>query len=349
MKSVKAASLLKKMKSPVFLKSICFLMFFSAIISCRPYLGFDRTKHPDPPDYTSEQSWIALPWRYDRGDYVPWNCSSAENQEEARVDVFYVHPTVASGGSSWNADVKSKRFNKRCEKYTMYQATAFNACARVYAPRYRHAVLKAFFREEKGKEPLDLAYEDIKKAFEHYLQHWNNGRPIILAGHSQGAWHIMRLMKDFFDGKELQKKLVVAYPIGMYFKKDELMYIPLGADEKQTGCYVTWNTFRWNTKASYGKGYYANAPCVNPLTMKADETYASAALNKGSVSYKRFSVDGEVCDAQMQGGQLWIHRPKKKGYYSMHKTYHLWDFHLFYMNLRENATKRVEAYLKENK
>jgi hypothetical protein len=319
------------------------LLAFSA---CRPFVDFEKSKQYPAPEYSQETNWIALPWRYDVADMTPAGCSIPEKQDSAAVDVFYLYPTVYNGGPAWNADIKNKRVNKQCDRNVKYQASAFNACGRIYAPRYRQAVLKSFFNGKKGKKPLELAYSDVKKAFEYYLAHWNSGRPVILAGHSQGAQHIMWLLQDFFDGKEMQKKLVAAYPVGMHFKKEDLKQIPVATSEEQTGCFITWNTFKWNTPMKYGKGLYAGAPCVNPLLMTNSTEYADISKNKGGISLRNFRVHKEVCDGQVTGGMLWIHKPRKRGYYRIDNSYHLWDYNLFYMNIRENALKRVQAYMK---
>lgn len=91
----------------------------------------------------------------------------------------------------------------------MYQASLFNEVGKIYAPRYRQAHIFAFFSEDtvSAAKALDLAYLDIKNAFEYYLNNYNQGRPIILAGHSQGAAHLIRLMKEYFDNNELRKNL----------------------------------------------------------------------------------------------------------------------------------------------
>jgi hypothetical protein len=331
---------------------LCLLALLIVVLifySCRPVLSFDHTPQPAAPDYTDEKYWYALPWRNDIADTVPKGCPTPENQAEARVDVFYIHPTLYFRGRSWNADLKNKRTNKKSELSVQHQATAFNASCKVYAPRYRQAVLKSFFNEKKGKKPLDLAYQDIKAAFTHYLKHWNKGRPIVIAGHSQGARHAVELLKEFFEGKELQKQLVAAYPIGIPFKAEELKNIPLSANEKQTGCYVTWNTFLWGAESKAQKKLYENVPCVNPLTMKADSVYASRELNKGSVTFKKFEVIANACDAQVHGNVLWIHKPAHNGFIRVGKSFHLFDVNLFYMNIRENVALRVSEYFKEHK
>lgn len=332
-----------------FLKTnIFYLSWLLLIASCRPYRSYNNTHHPSAPDYTFEKNWIALPWRHDIGDTIPAGCNIDENQNNAKVDVFYIHPTVYLKGNKWNADLESKKLNKKADMCVQMQGTVFNACARVFAPRYRQAVLKSFFNQTKGKPALDLAYEDVKKAFEYYLANWNKGRPIIIAGHSQGARHTLQLLKDFFDGKELQKQLVAAYPIGMPFNKDELKSIPVSTNEAQTGCYVTWNTVAWGTSPDIRRGAYKNSPCVNPLTMVSDENYADVSQNLGSVAFRKYFIEKRVCDAQVKGGLLWIHKPNRLGFYSIGKSYHLHDYGLFYMNIRANAKLRVETYNIQN-
>lgn len=322
------------------------LTVLTVLVSCRPFRSFERSGHPGAPEYSKENYWIALPWRHDVGDTVPFGCEIKENQAMAEADVFFIHPTSFLSGGTWNADFKNKKANKKSEVSILHQATAFNACARVFAPRYRQAVLKSFFKTKKGKLPLDLAYEDVKAAFEYYLKNWNNGRPIIIAGHSQGSLHAVHLLKDFFDGKELQKQLVAAYPIGIGFKGDALKNIPLSLDEKQTGCYVTWNTFAWKTKQS---DYYNDVPCINPLTMKSGDDYAESAKNKGGITFKDFRVNPNTCDAIVHENILWIHKPNKRGYYRIGRSYHVCDYSLFYMNIRTNAILRTEEYLKKKK
>ncbi len=87
----------------------------------------------------------------------------------------------------------------------------FNGSCRVFAPRYRQAHLKAFFMRSSNKsvEAFDTAYSDLKSAFEFYLLHYNKGRPIIIASHSQGTLHAIRLMKDFFANKPLKNNWFV--------------------------------------------------------------------------------------------------------------------------------------------
>ncbi|HRH12118.1 MAG TPA: DUF3089 domain-containing protein [Bacteroidia bacterium] len=326
----------------------CLLLIFIGFFftNCRPLRSFDRSSQPDEPVYSNESAWIALPWRKDAPDTVPLGCSSVDQQQIAKADVFFIHPTMYFKGSKWNASLSNKRVNKKSDRTVMYQASVFNSSGRVFAPRYRQAILSAFFHK-KGKKAIDLAYADIRKAFEYYMKNWNGDRPIILAGHSQGALHAFNLLKDYFDGKELQNKLIVAYPIGIPFDKDLVKSIPISNDSSATGVYVTWNTMKWNTKNKKIVQAYEKTACVNPLTMGKGEEPVSSAFNKGGLSFLRFSIDKNVCDAKVQGSLLWIHRPAKNGYFNISRSYHVSDYGLFYMNIRTNAELRVRNYFRK--
>jgi hypothetical protein len=113
--------------------------------------------------------------------------------------------------------------NKKVDESTILnQASIFNGAGRIYAPRYRQAHYFAFvtpFKEDK-EAALNLVYNDVKKAFEYYLAHYNQKRPLIIASHSQGTVHATRLMKEYFDGKPLGEKLIAAYIIGIATPKN---------------------------------------------------------------------------------------------------------------------------------
>ncbi|MBC7451129.1 MAG: DUF3089 domain-containing protein [Cytophagales bacterium] len=312
--------------------------------ACMPHRGFEKYKQTAAPDYSDEINWIALPWRKDVADSVPKGCTIPENQDEAEIDVFYIHPTAYVLGSRWNVKLTNTSINKRSERITKIQATAFNACGKVYVPRYRQAAFRAFLNEKNGPKALDLAYTDVKASFEYYMKHWNKGRPFILTGHSQGALHLERLLKELIDGTALQKRMVAAYVIGMPIKDTAFKHIPLATNAAQTHAYVTWNTFKWGAvpKAS---NHFIGGSCINPFTWKADTSYAAASLNHGGVPYTFKRVDAAVCDAKNNNGILWIHKPKKGGYVAVGKSYHLSDYSFFYMNIRENALLRTKTYL----
>lgn len=335
------------------------MRFFKAlyILSLLFVLSFiekEKTSPPNPsPDYSNEKNWMALPTRHDVGDTVPPGCPIPENQANAKVDVFYVNPTVYLVGGPWNASLDDKKVNEKSEACVKNQATPFNACARVYAPRYRQAVLRAF----TGKQPerfaaLDTAYSDIKKAFQYYLDHYNQGRPILLAGHSQGGYHVQRLLHDFFEGKPLKEKLVAAYPIGFPIPVNEYKDIPVGDSARQTGCFVTWNTVYWGQQTVYAYTRYKGCACVNPVSWRQNGNTVPYVRHQGGVKFEFGKVDSALCETQVHDHLLWIRfsRPfEAAAYWHTGTNYHVSDVNLFYMDIRKNAMERVEAYYQPKK
>ncbi|MFZ9159798.1 MAG: DUF3089 domain-containing protein, partial [Aquirufa sp.] len=179
------------------------LVLLSACASNQtPYVLTTRWKDAPVPaaaDYADPASWSALPNRFDAADLVPRKSLFQDNQANAKADVFFIHPTIFTYKPEneyvWNASMTDAALNVRVDSSTILnQATAFNAAGRIFAPRYRQAHYQAFvteFKEDKAAA-LDLAYSDVKRAFDYYLAHHNNGRPIIIAGHSQGTVHATR-------------------------------------------------------------------------------------------------------------------------------------------------------------
>lgn len=306
-------------------------------------------KHNPQPDYSQEKFWIALPARHDIGDTIPPGCAIAENQANAHADVFYVHPTVYAGANPTNADLDNKRINKKCDECVMYQATPFNNCARIYAPRYRQAHLKSFTRKnQQGEIALDTAYADVKNAFEYYLANYNQGRPIMLVGHSQGAYHVARLLEEFFDGKPLKQKLIAAYTIGMDVRADRFKEISVCDSASQTGCFIVWNSVLWGQDTVGPYKRFRGVTCVNPLTWTRDTSVSENALHLGAVPFKFRAVQPHMLRTKIHGTLLWVtftDPSLKKGFYHLGTNYHVSDINLFYMNIRDNAELRVKTYL----
>ena len=330
--------------------TIVHLLLAMSLSSCLwPLRSFDRSKPPVAPDYAQEKYWAALPTKKDSADAIPRGSDIKDGQASAQVDVFFIYPTIYLTGKKWNANVDKRRLNKRIDKSTIrHQSTVFNGSCKVYAPRYRQAVLYSYaVMEGSGKKALDLAYEDVKKAFEYYLKNYNKGRPFIIASHSQGTGHAERLLHDYIENDTiLRKKLVAAYLIGGQIKKNVFKNIPAADSASQTGCLICWNARKWGKKND--RYFGTDLECVNPLTWKRDTVPASALLNQGSVPYGFFRVDKNYANAKVSPtGLLWVHKRPKRGYVNG-SNYHVLDYNLFWMNIRENVQLRIESYLKKN-
>jgi len=335
------------------LKTDFFLYIFLSISysSClTPGKSYEEGKVASPPDYTQEKYWAALPSKKDSADALPYGYGLKDGQANAKVDVFFIYPTIYITGKKWNADVNDKKLNWRIDVSTIrHQASVFNGNCKVYTPRYRQAVLASFASlNGNGKKALDFAYHDVKEAFEYYLKNYNDGRPIIIASHSQGTWHAEHLLHDYFEKDSvLRKRLVAAYLIGGVVKKNAFKNIPVCDSATQIGCVICWNARKWGIKTD--KYFGANLECVNPLTWKTDTLQASVELNLGSVPYGYKRIDKGIADAKISPtGLLWVHKKNMSGY-RCGRNYHILDYNLFWMNIRENVKLRIDKYFEKNK
>lgn len=316
---------------------------------------FDVGNVPQPADYELIESWAAHPDKVDKADSVPNKSGLKDLQKMAKADVFFVHPTTytyePTNQFTWNADVNDEELNAKTDNSTILnQASVFNGSCRIFAPRYRQAHYSAFTTEnpENKKQSLDVAYQDVKNAFEYYLENYNNGRPIVIASHSQGTIHAGRLIKEFFDGKPLQKQLVEAYLIGIATPPDYFETIKVSESAEHIGGFVTWNTFIKGFYPPYYNDGLKNAVCVNPLTWNTDEAYVGKEFNKGGVGLKYTFVD-ELADAQIHDNMLWISKPYVRGrLFLRRKIWHIADINLFWMNIRENVALRIDTFLANN-
>ncbi|MEX0810707.1 MAG: DUF3089 domain-containing protein [Chitinophagales bacterium] len=313
------------------------------LFACSPQLAsFQVPPDLKAPDYSNPDHWGALPFRQDAADVVPhgekWISDSLKE-----VDVFYVHPTMYLKGDTWNASIENDKLNKRIDKKPVkLQASVFNRSARVFAPRYRQAHIHAFKEDTvEGKKALDFAYQDVVNAFEYYLENHNNGRPIIIAGHSQGTWHTRRLLKEYFNGTALQKQLVCAYLVGYAVYKDDYPEIKVCAQATETGCYVSWSSFK--------EGYFypdttqdilVGEVSVNPISWTTDTASASGDI---AVLLKPQKKKRYYTEARIKNDMLWV--DTKLLFVRRFNTMHVVDYNLYWDSIRKNVATRVEEFL----
>ncbi len=330
----------------------------SLATSCavRPVGAFQSHAVPPVPDYKNPATWAALPFQKDSADVVP-DPSFQDLQETAPVDVFFLYPTTyvgKRGQKAWNADVMDEKLNERTDRTTIRnQATVFNGSCKVYAPRYRQAHLECFYtvkRKEDAGKALDLAYQDVHAAFEYYLQHFNGGRPLIIAAHSQGTLHAARLIQDFYGETGHRAPLIAAYLIGMPVKRDNFIYLPPCEKPDDIHCFCSWRTVdeKYRPKRIYPVGDVYSV--INPLTWTNDPAMASRTMLVGAVLRKFY--DGlypGLLDARIDDGLLRVSKPKIPGVpFLPMRNYHVADYNFFYANMRENIEKRIATYFKKS-
>ena len=322
------------------------LMMAAVFYFMQPNESFADSVPPAAPNYTNPNHWASLPSKEDAADIVPVGYSSQAGEKE-NIAVFFVHPTTYLESAGWNQPLDHAATNKRTDDTVMRnQASVFNGCCDVYAPRYRQATIFSFMDDsgaKNGEQALALAYDDVAAAFQEFLR-LNPDRPIVLAGHSQGSHHLDRLIEEEVVGTALANRLVAAYPIG--FSVDNSNGLPVCESIAQVGCQVTWNASAADAPVQLAE---PGDICVNPLSWSTNEQPASYDANLGGVDFMAGGeIEPGVVDAQCKDSQLivsdirsvnYIGRPFGEG------NYHIYDYSFFYMNIRANVQTRVDAFL----
>ena len=316
------------------------------------YNTYDFDKSPEivKPNYNDKDSWAVLP------ENIPDEISIFnidENKKEA--DVFYIYPTLIDSKNQreWNSDIWNEDIrNDVINRPVKYQASAWLDAGNLYVPYYRQAHIRVFndkFRVD-GDKALNLAYNDIKEAFTYYLENFNNDKPFIIASHSQGTVHAKRLIAEFIDGKELQKKLIAAYLVGIKVFEDEFKNIKPMNSANETGGFVTWNTFKFNKyprKDNY-ENWFKGGVTTNPITWD-DSKETKKDLHKGLL-YRDLKIFSQNIDIKLIDGIVWSTVPNVPGKILLQtvRSYHFADINLFWVDIRENAKLRVDQWFKKN-
>ena len=308
---------------------------------------------PPPPDYADPDSWAARPGMDSPAQDVPPGVPAPDPETVAKIDVFYVHPTTYFWRWAWNAEPHGWLSDAIINVTLRDQASAFNSSGRIYAPYYRQLTLSGFDMPKTMEKGLAIAYSDIKRAFQYFLEHDNESRPIFLVGHSQGSRLIKRLLRDFFSDPPLRDRLVAAYAVGTEIRREGNLAVPgdtpICQTPNQTGCLVSWRTYSVPAppeKVKPGEAFV----CINPLTWKDNEKSAPPSANLGTVYLPIAGLsrpEPGLVGARCEGARLVINEPDswRLNLWAIDHDYHAEDFNLFYMNIRENAERRARTAL----
>jgi hypothetical protein len=333
------------------LESAKMALFFAVLIflgSCKSAMvpTFAAQQPPAVPNYENAATWAVLP------DSYPENLKQWQtNTSDLEADIFYIYPTlnIEKKDLRWNVSVTDSIQNVKVIDMAVYfQASAFLNAGKLYVPYYRQAHLRAYTNYEKGgKEALNLAYSDVKEAFITYLEKYNNGRPIIIASHSQGTTHAIHLLKEFFDGKSLQKQLVAAYLPGIAIKKNEFKTIQIMTNPMENGGFVSWNTFKRNYYPKSYNEWFKGAEVSNPIDW--DNSNESERPDHKGFLFTNDKIYKQALEVYVKDGILWTSLPHfpYRLLVLAKKRYHAGDINLFWEDIRENAVLRVESYLKK--
>lgn len=240
-------------------------------------------------DYSNGDNWLCRPGRQDACAVDLATTIVAANGKLKRetwaanpnppIDCFYVYPTVSTDPTP-NSDMIPGKEEKGVVRA---QFARFASQCRVYAPMYRQITLTALRALLAGQQvAIDraLAYNDVLDAWNYYLEHDNKGRGVVLIGHSQGSGVLTELIKKEIDGKPAQSRIVSALLLGTSLPVPQgkdvggaFQHMPLCHAATQTGCVITYASFRANTpppaSSRFGKvqGEGMVSGCTNPAAL----------------------------------------------------------------------------------
>ena len=342
--------------------------------SATPQGHFVAAKAGTGSDYAKAESWIARPdipgnpstWSPSEYVAVPPGAPNrylGQTPPATRPAAFYIHPTTYLERTSWNAPLTDKTSQDRATLFVRSQASAFSDVADVWAPKYRQAAYGAFLlsSDDAGKA-LDLAYRDVVAAFDEFIRRNPQG-PIIVAGHSQGSLHLLRLLADRQD--QLKGRLVAAYvvgwPVGVNSDLPATGLEPCARSD-QAGCLLSWQSFgepanmSLITDAWVGTNGLTGNPrtrddmlCVNPVTGSKDGI-SPPADNPGTLV-----PSADLSDAKLAAGQVGSRCdegfllidgkvPHMGPYVLPGNNYHVYDYALFWAAIARDAFRRSAAW-----
>lgn len=318
-----------------------------AIPDTPPAGRFDPASVPPAPDYVGPTHWASLPWTRDDGDMTPQGVTEAQ-QLRAPVDVFFVHSAVPLRRAVWNADTNDVWFNGDVGQTTIRnQASAFNGCCAIYAPRYRQMNPAA-----DDSAALELAYSDIARAFAEFRRRVGD-RPFILAGHGQGSRLGQMLIERAIDGQPIAGRMVAAYLPGHAIARDWFKArrsVRLCAAATDTGCVATWSSWAEGSKRVRGTSAIA---CTNPISWSAAPAlpaqHRGAWMRNGLALPEplRAPEPGLIAARCGADGRLYVSAPGKpySDFTGRDGDARALDIQLVWMDVRENAVARVAAFL----
>ena len=387
----------------LYLVAICIALVFAAVLALRlfslelsqtafvPTAAFEEQQVAAPNAYADAAMWFVRPGLAENpASWLPAElrpaakpagsplaAQAAEPEAAAQplpplrpAAIFFVHPTSYMDRARWNAPLDDRDANHRTDIYLRGLASAFNAAGQIWAPRYRQATLGAFLADDRvtAGKAIDAAYLDVERAFDQMLKEIPKDQPILLVGHSQGALHLTRLLKDRVAGQPLAKRIAAAYVVGWPVSVATdlpALGMPACNAPDQAGCILSWVSFAEPADPEFVMTAYdasvgfdgrprrgTRMLCTNPLTGTIDAA-AEATANLGTLKPDGDFKEAELvigavparCDDSI--GLLLIGEPVDVGRYVLPgNNYHVYDIPLFWMNVRADVERRLRAFAK---
>lgn len=292
----------------------------------------------------------------------------APTTREPRVPfaVFFVHPTSYLDRAAWNAPLDDPASADTARLYLRGMATPFNQAAEIWAPRYRQATFGAFLRDSPAaQQAIDAAYQDVRQAYAFFLATVPADRPIVLVGHSQGALHLLRLLREEFAAPEQKARVAAIYAIGWPISVTHdlpALGFPACATPEQGGCILSWSSYAEPADPSAVLNAYGNSTgfdgqrragspilCTNPLTGTVGGA-APADANPGTLVPQDDLSSGVLTPRLVparcaENGLLLIGPPPEMGNAVLPgNNYHVYDIPLFWQSVQDDVGRRVSGW-----
>ena len=340
---------------------------------------------PDSPDYSLRAHWAAWPDETSPAENLPKGVQPIP-QDDRLASAFFLHPTTYGGRDHWVQPMDDADAIRGTDRGTITtQASAFNGCCRVYAPRFRQSNIMGYQEEGVAEQIFTIGFEDTRRAFRHFLNEIGPDEPFVLASHSQGTFHLIRLIEEEVDGTPLVERLVAAYAIGHSLPQavvdESFEGLEICGTPTQTGCFIHWDAHegdkspsKWSDKEERvlwnGTDYTGFGPspriCVNPVTWRTDNVPNDKKDHRGAIESSKKEADpvaplGELvtgtvsaqCGGEERNNWLFVNgdrdeRLKMQGIWSFFgRNLHGNDYSLFWADIRHNAMERAQALVDE--
>lgn len=341
-----------------------------------PALIFDRNDYPNTLDYADDRFWLALPDKVSPAQLQPKNALVQASETNQSIDVFYVHPTTYLSNASWIDPINLSSATHENKLWLLaHQASLFNVCCRIFAPLYRQASIYAYLEPNQSlmEDIFDVAYQDVRAAFRNFANSRNPKAPFILASHSQGTHHLVRLLAEEIDHTPLQERLIVAYTLGATIKpitaefRSKLRTLKVCSNARDTGCFV-----HWDTAADRGRALMpeSDSVCVNPLSWREDQLPIDATNHAGALPIRHpfilnfgpndplqgkpilnlEELQPSLTHTQCISGILRVTKLSSESFLNLNPAgnYHILDFSLFYRDIQINVAERIVAYRQQH-
>lgn len=346
-----------------------------------PNHAFGTKPVPTAPDYALRSNWAGWPAPGNPADRLPPGVMPVAFEARPAA-AFFVHPTTFGSSDYYVQPMDDEKVRRGTDYGTIStQASAFNDCCAVYAPRYRQSGLP-YVEGDVGHEVFAIGYGDVRRAFFHFLDEIGDDTPFILASHSQGSFHLVRLVMEEVSETSLTDRLIAVYAIGhrlpMALVDEGLTDIDICESPLQLGCFISWDSHRgdrapiewvqgednfWNGVDYTG---YKTGPaiCVNPITWTTDSVPSKKENHLGALSTFKAAaslseplsdlIKNDIsvqCGTDQPSNWLFVNadrsdRLKTQGLFSIfERNLHGYDFDYYWANIRQNARDRSDEFV----